>query len=364
MPATYTTTLIYETGCVKVRAFPGFGTGVILIMELRMSESVSKSAKRPSSRPVARSVSSVSTAKNRKLGAKTATPPKPLAKRSGAEKAPVRKATNNKPAAASNAKSAKKSSRAASTPKPKSAARPKAVSSTPRPASKSKTATKPATKTAVKTPARPAAKAAAKPTKHAAPSPHSAAAKKQPARPTTGKPAARPSAPPPPRQPTLDEAAALRAFERAHKEFVRGRFSEARLLFRALIEQHSGVAEVTARSRTYLAIAEARMRSESAMPRNAEELYDRGVIELNRGDFVAAQEMFERALKRDAAAAHIHYGLAATRARLGALESALQSLGRALELQPNLRVRAQHDPDLIPLRNEPEYERLIFASRL
>ena len=136
------------------------------------------------------------------------------------------------------------------------------------------------------------------------------------------------------------------------------------MLFRALIEQHSGVAEVTARSRTYLAIAEARLRSESAMPRNAEELYDRGVIELNRGDFVAAQEMFERALKRDPEAAHIYYGLAATRARLGALEPALQSLGRALELQPNLRVRAQHDPDLAPLRNEPEYEQLIFASRL
>jgi tetratricopeptide (TPR) repeat protein len=177
--------------------------------------------------------------------------------------------------------------------------------------------------------------------------------------------AARPPvpAPAPPRQPTLDEAAALRAFERAHKEFVRGRFAEARTQFRTLIEQHSGVAEVTARARTYLAIAEARMRSESAMPRNAEELYDRGVIELNRGDFVAAQEMFERALKRDPEAAHIYYGLAATRARLGALEPALQSLGRALEIQPNLRVRAQHDPDLAPLRNEPEYERLIFASR-
>jgi tetratricopeptide (TPR) repeat protein len=206
--------------------------------------------------------------------------------------------------------------------------------------------------------------ATAKPTKRT-PASSQAAAKKQPARTTTAttaKPAARPPAAPP-RQPTLDEAAALRAFERAHKEFVRGRFSEARLLFRALIEQHSGVAEVTARSRTYLAIAEARMRSESAMPRNAEELYDRGVIELNRGDFVAAQEMFERALKRDGAAAHIHYGLAATRARLGSLESALQSLARALELQPTLRVRAQHDPDLVSLRNEPEYERLIFASR-
>jgi tetratricopeptide (TPR) repeat protein len=342
-----------------------------------MSESVSKSAKRPSSRPVTRSVSSAAPAKNRKLSAKTTTTarPKPLAKRSGAEKAPVLKATKNKTAAASSSKSAKKSSRAAAaTAKP--TARPaKALSAKPRPADKSKTSSKTASKTAgkttaVKTPARPApkpvaaaaGKSSARPNAPAATS--AAAAKKGAARPVSKPAAARPQVPaPPPRQPTLDEAAALRTFERAHKEFVRGRFAEARTQFRTLIEQHSGVAEVTARARTYLAIAEARMRSESAMPRNAEELYDRGVIELNRGDFVAAQEMFERALKRDPEAAHIYYGLAATRARLGALEPALQSLARALEIQPNLRVRAQHDPDLAPLRNEPEYERLIFASR-
>ena len=338
-----------------------------------MSESVSKSAKRPSSRPVARSVSSAAPAKNRKLSAKTTAQPKPLAKRSGAEKAPVLKATKDKTAASSSAKSTKKSSRAAaSTAKSKLATPAKASNAKPRVADKSRTSNKTASKTntsktaAGKTHARPAAKpiAAGKSSKRSAPATASAAAaKKQAARPQP-LPAPRQHVPAPPRQPTLDEAAALRAFERAHKEFVRGRFAEARTQFRTLIEQHSGVAEVTARARTYLAIAEARMRSESAMPRNAEELYDRGVIELNRGDFVAAQEMFERALKRDPEAAHIYYGLAATRARLGALEPALQSLARALEIQPVLRVRAQHDPDLAPLRNEPEYERLIFASRL
>lgn len=340
-----------------------------------MSESVSKSAKRPSSRPVTRSVSGAATAKNRKLGAKTTARPKPLAKRSGAEKAPVLKATKNRTATASSAKSAKKSSRAAASPsKPKPSPRPtKAVSAKPRAADKSKTPGKTASKAASKTTAgktstRPAPKPVAATGKSSkrpnVPATSGTATKKGAARPVLKPTAAsRPHVPAPPRQPTLDEAAALRAFERAHKEFVRGRFAEARTLFRTLIEQHSGVAEVTARARTYLAIAEARMRSESAMPRNAEELYDRGVIELNRGDFVAAQEMFERALKRDPEAAHIYYGLAATRARLGAVEPALQSLGRALEIQPYLRVRAQHDPDLAPLRNEPEYERLIFASR-
>jgi tetratricopeptide (TPR) repeat protein len=144
---------------------------------------------------------------------------------------------------------------------------------------------------------------------------------------------------------------------------VRGRFGEARLLFRQLLDKHAGVAEVAARARTYLNIAEARLRTEGGLPRDADSLYDRGVIELNRGEYVAAQEMFERALKREPQAAHIHYGLAATRARLGSIETALESLERALDLQPSLRIRAQHDQDLTLLRNDPEFERLVFASR-
>lgn len=171
-------------------------------------------------------------------------------------------------------------------------------------------------------------------------------------------------APPPPRQPTVDEAAALKAFERAHKEFTHGRFGEARNQFRALLEKYFQVSEVAARARTYLAVADARLRTESILPRDADSLYDRGVIELNRGEYVAAQEMFERALKREPEAAHIHYGLAATRARLGSVDLALQSLQRALDLQPALRVRAQHDHDLTSLRNDPDFDKLVFQHQV
>lgn len=177
--------------------------------------------------------------------------------------------------------------------------------------------------------------------------------------------AQRPSAvtPAPRRPPTVDESAALIAFEHAHKEFTNGHFGEARNQFRGLLEKYSQVSEVAARARTYLSIAEARLRTENMLPRDADSLYDRGVIELNRGEYVAAQEMFERALKREPEAAHIHYGLAATRARLGSLDLALQSLQRALDLQPNLRVRAQHDQDLTSLRNDPDFDKLIFQPR-
>jgi len=310
-----------------------------------MSDHVVKSAKRLASRPASYSTATKSTAKSTKPAAKTARPKPALKKRSAAEKAPVRKATPAKKA--SEAKRAGGQTRRPAKPASKGA------SKQARPAAKSRAAT-PVKST--KKAAAPAAKSQKQ--KRAAPPPVKSRAAK-PSKPVAPPRPARP-APAPPRQPTRDEAAALKAFERAHKEFTRGRFSEARQLFRALIEQHAGVAEVTARARTYLVIAESRMRSENALPRDAEALYDRGVIELNRGDYVAAQEMFERALKREPEAADIHYALAATRARLGAVEPALQSLARALELKPSLRVRVPHDLDFTFLRNEPEYERLLY----
>jgi len=271
----------------------------------------------------------------------------------GLRRSPTR--SKAKKAAAKTAKRAVKAKRVAAKPKAKraSAAKPAAA----RKAAARKTAAKPkaAAKARRRAPKPAARKTAAKKVVASRVKKTQKLAAVRAVRPTQ-------TAPPPPRQPTMDESAALVAFERAHKEFVRGRFAEARNQFRILVDKYSQVSEVAARARTYLAIAESRLRTESMLPRDADSLYDRGVIELNRGEYVAAQEMFERALKREPEAAHIHYGLAATRARLGSIDLALQSLQRALAIQPNLRVRAQHDHDLNPLRNDPDFDRLIFSN--
>src|ERR1041385_4954009 len=277
--------------------------------------------------PVAKNVKQLSSRSSARGTVKAASKPKatrlkPATKRSPAGKARAHKATQ--------VKSAK--------PKPRTVPKPKAVAKK-RVAAGSKKIAKPA-------PARPRV-----PSK-------SISRRARPAVVVT-----RPAPPPPPPQPTRDEAAALKAFEAAHREFSRGHFAEARTRSRVLVEKYPSVSEVTARSRTYLAVAEARLRTELALPRDADSLYDRGVIELNRGDYVAAQELFERALRREPEAAHIHYGLAATRARLGAIDTALKSLERALDLQPNLRIRAQKDQDLNPLRSDPDFENLVFATR-
>ncbi|MDT7690498.1 MAG: hypothetical protein QOE46_3257 [Acidobacteriota bacterium] len=328
-----------------------------------MSDPVIKGAKRSSSHPAPHSSAPRSSVKSRKLTAQSA---KPRPKRAAAEKAPVRKAAPVKSSAP--LKSANKSSKSA---RPTAKQSPAAKQSKS-PATKSAPVKKATSKTQAvapskATPARKSAAVAAKsqPARHtASKSSKTAATKSAPGTHKTApaqKSAQRP-APAPPRQPSRDEAAALKAFERAHKDFTRGNFTAAREHFRTLIEQHAGVSEVAARARTYLTIAEARLRTEASLPRDPDSLYDRGVIELNRGDFVAAQELFERALKRDPEAADTHYALAAARARLGSVESALQALERAIDLKSMLRVRAQGDADLSVLRNDPEFERIVFPN--
>ena len=293
-----------------------------------MSSPIAKSVKRPTSRSTSRHSSATSSSRKRVLAGRS-TRLKPATKRSPAGKAPARKAAKvvaRKQKAKSRIVLAKRQS-AKTSKKPKKQTPPR--------------------RSVVARPKKTAARIIkAKPILRRTP----LLIRKAPV-----------SLPPP--QPTHDEAAALAAFEAAHKEFARGRFAEARNLFRELVEKFPAVSEVTARARTYLAVADSRLRTEMAPPRDADSLYDRGVIELNRGEYVAAQELFERALKREPEAAHIHYGLAASRARLGAIDTALKSLRRALDLQPKLRIRAQRDHDLNPLRSDPEFEQLVFASR-
>jgi len=318
---------------------------------------VTKGLRRSTSRAAVRRAVSKTPAKRRVTNAKTA---RPKAKRAVAHKSVARRTAKPKPL-----KSKKAAPRKLATKKHRAGRKPLRRKAAPRKAAPRKAAPRKVVPRKVvprKAAPRKAAPRKATVVKHRKPSISGVKKTQKLAAVRALRPIA--VAPAPPRQPTVDESAALKAFERAHKEFTRGHFSEARNQFRALLEKYAKVAEVAARARTYLAVADSRMRTESILPRDADSLYDRGVIELNRGEYVAAQEMFERALKREPEAAHIHYGLAATRARLGSLDLALQSLQRALDLQPTLRVRAQHDHDLTSLRNDPDFDRLVFQPRL
>jgi hypothetical protein len=154
---------------------------------------------------------------------------------------------------------------------------------------------------------------------------------------------------------------ALKAFEVAMKAFNRQNFTGAKEAFEQLIARYSAETEIVARVKTYLTICVQRLSPPKALPRNIDELYTQGVIELNRGHIDKAIDLFERALKIEPECDYILYSLAAAQARLGTVNEALANLRHSIELDKSLRsrVKARRDPDFIQLYENREFMEIV-----
>ncbi|RMG48369.1 MAG: tetratricopeptide repeat protein [Acidobacteria bacterium] len=151
----------------------------------------------------------------------------------------------------------------------------------------------------------------------------------------------------------------MKAFERAVNLFHRHKFESAQRAFTQFIERYPQEAEMVVRARSYLAICQRQLSRPPATPRDAEALYDRGIVELNYGRIREAISYFQKALKRDPEAPHILYSLAAAHARLGQLEQALEELKEAVKRREVLRIHARRDADFVNLYAHPEFQQLV-----
>lgn len=170
------------------------------------------------------------------------------------------------------------------------------------------------------------------------------------------------SAPPPPEPPRRQvTSGALRAFEQAVKVFNRRHFEDAKGMFENVLEKFPGDFEIVARTQMYIQVCKQKMEHEvrTVAPRNADELYDRGVFALNIGDFTQARAFFEKALRLHPDEPHLLYSLAATHAQIGAHEEALDYLKRSIQIQPRLRSQAYNDADFSGLRDNRQFLELI-----
>ena len=155
---------------------------------------------------------------------------------------------------------------------------------------------------------------------------------------------------------------ALSAFEKALKLFNSRDFSQAKQKFEDLHLRFHSEVEIIARSQTYIQICEARLASQNAVPRNADEYYDRGIVALNVGDFLQARSLFEKALKLRPDDTHTLYSLAATLAQTDAIDQSLKYLSQAVKKHPRLRQRALNDSDFSILKEDRRFLELLGAS--
>jgi tetratricopeptide (TPR) repeat protein len=153
----------------------------------------------------------------------------------------------------------------------------------------------------------------------------------------------------------------MAAFESAMKMFHARKLKEARDLFQqATIGPERDVAQ---RANLHIAMCDRRLHQSTVALGSAEDYYNYGIALINSRNLSEARTHLEKGLQLDPGADHIHYALAVAHALSGDVQSAHDSLRRAIDLEPRNRLTARQDADLAPLANQPLFSGLLYPER-
>ncbi len=155
--------------------------------------------------------------------------------------------------------------------------------------------------------------------------------------------------------------------ENARKDYDRGvaalqkkKRDEAERHFLDLIQKYPEERELVDRARVYLQVCERQRRDPRPALTEPEDFYYAAVLEKNRGNVSEAIEHLNRAARKNGGG-KVDFLLACCYAQQGELETALGHLRKAIEEDQRHRVLARHDSDFDPLREAPEFQKLLAS---
>ncbi len=151
---------------------------------------------------------------------------------------------------------------------------------------------------------------------------------------------------------------------RAHELFKQGRTTEALALVRPLVQRRDAIdSEAAALAAAclgsdgkYLEAARIDQMVCEANPTNPQGWNSLGFDLLNAGDLEGALEAYLRALELEPGRASTHYNVARIAARMKDKPKAIEHFVKAVELQADYLDRLDEDPDLRPLKDDPDLQ--------
>lgn len=151
---------------------------------------------------------------------------------------------------------------------------------------------------------------------------------------------------------------------RAHELFKQGRTAEALAIIRPLVQRRDAVdAEAAALAAAclgsdgkYIEAARVDQILCDAEPMNPQGWNSLGFDLLNAGELEGAAAAYLRALELEPGRASIHYNLARIAARMRDKPKAIEHFVKAVELQSDYLDRLDEDPDLRPLKDDPDLQ--------
>ena len=156
------------------------------------------------------------------------------------------------------------------------------------------------------------------------------------------------------------------AYERALGLLYKRDYAGAQAALEALAQEYPEEREIMARVSLFLRLCEENRPQPKAARQGGVEPYDLGVFEHNRGRFEEAINQFKRALQKvndKADQAAVFGAMAASFAKIGAADEALESLEKAIREDEIHRYHAQHDPDFDSLASNRGFQELVATER-
>jgi tetratricopeptide (TPR) repeat protein len=174
-----------------------------------------------------------------------------------------------------------------------------------------------------------------------------------------------PATPPPPRflkiveDPRIKQA--REQYEAAMGLLSSHKYDRALALFEKVLQSPS--AELAERSRVFLNICRQRVDRKVPAFKTAEDHYNYAVAQINTGNLADAEEHLHKAMKLTPRAGHLYYGLAAVQSLRRDVESSLQNLKQAIDLDSRNRLLARSDNDFHYLYEDPRFADLVYPER-
>ena len=97
-------------------------------------------------------------------------------------------------------------------------------------------------------------------------------------------------------------------------------------------------------------------------PGHIQALNNRGVLYLHEKNYPAARKCFEKAIRLKPDYVDPYYNLACVAAATGQAKQGLRYLEKAVSMDPDVKVWAQKDPDLEPLRGSPRFKVIVTSE--
>lgn len=151
---------------------------------------------------------------------------------------------------------------------------------------------------------------------------------------------------------------AVAMYERALETLQRRRLSTAAALFRRVVDEFPDERELHERCHRYLEVC-ARETTPAPTPKTLEERIYAATLALNAGAQDKALEHLEAAVAEEPDSDHVQYMLAVARAAAGETTTAVTHLHRAIELNPDNRFLARHEPSFETLNENAAFRKAL-----